>query len=229
MQENITTSYKEIINRIPYDYFFTISFPEETYNGTPLFFNEDEQLKLFIKLLHRKLLSNRYKKYNRYLNLVLVRETHISKNNAHFHGLISTKPHDISFLRLIQAFQYAASKMFVRSKKYNDAKLYSITQITDNNIPDFTYNHSLKKHTVDPEDYPTYDSKLLYEILPKDKANQILALSHDHSFPHNLIPIEPNQQERITDYILKDLWKAPSSIALLEPTISDDYFNFSTI
>lgn len=207
----------DLINRSTYDYYFTITFKEHDHKGHDLNLNEDHQIKKFLTKLHKKLFCQSFKKRNLFLDILLVRETNISKPNDHFHGLISSS-HTITFKRLIKAFQYASNK------------LYSTTGIYDWEIPELTFNQFKNNYTVDPYDYaPNNYTPELLNILPRELIDKLLINSEDHSFPHNLVPIESlEDQQNITNYILKDTWKNTDHIAFLKPELKDEYFNFTT-
>ncbi len=227
---NLTTLYSNLINNSRYDYYFTITFKEEDNNEEPLFLDEDQILKTFLFKLHRHLFSKNFIKNNLFLDILLIRETNISKTNDHFHGLISLPPNSpdtISFDRIIKAFQYALNKLYIDYGKY---KLHPCSTISSYDIPEFTFNHFQKKYTVDPYSYaPKKYSPALLNILPRELINKLLVNSEDHSFPHNLVPIYSfEDQSRITNYILKYTWKNTDHIAFLKPDLNNDYFNFST-
>ncbi len=212
---DLTNPYFDLINKSRYEYYFTITFKEEFHKGDELNVNEDLQIKNFIKHLHHKLFCKRYLKHNYFLQMILVREpTSMLHNNAHFHGLIATSPHGFTFQRLIQAFQYASKK------------LYSTTHINNWDIPNFTFNHFQKKYTVDTAVYNKHNP--LYDILPHSMVNTLLVNSEDHSFSHNLVPIESKQDQKdIIEYILKNTCNNTDHIAFLQPERTQ-YFNFST-
>lgn len=217
---DLTTQYANLINKNQYNFYFTITFSER------INVDEDSQIKKFLLKLHRHLFGKRFNEHNLFLDFVLIRESHISNSNDHFHGLISTFAHDISFSRLIKAFVYANNKLHLTF--YANKQIRTTTHIYNWNVPEFTFNHFQEKYTVDPYDYSKTYSPELLNILPKNKVLELLINSEDHNFPHNLRPIESrNDQQSIINYILKDTWKNTDHVAFLQPT-NNDYFNFST-
>ncbi len=188
--------YFNLINKHQYDYFFSISF-HDTYD-----LNEDKQIKSFLKSIHKKLFSKRYLKYNKLLDIVLIQETALD-SNGHYHGLIKTDPHNFTYQRLAQAFQYASKNTG------------STRTILGKDIPRFTYNHFKTK----------YSSILKVSLLRK---LNIIDDSNPVKFPLNLIEIEsPEDQHHIVKYILKKSHYNNYPIAFLKPERTE-YYNFTT-
>ena len=99
MLSRVDEDYRELISRVRYDYFMTVSF--RCFDNL----DYDKQLKYILKRLHRKLFGKRYEMFNKFLQMVIVREGKME--TCHFHALVSTSPHDFDFQGIRDCLIYA--------------------------------------------------------------------------------------------------------------------------
>lgn len=99
----IKTSWKEYLNDKPFAYFHTVTLNHKS-------MNHKEDIERYLKVVHRKLFSNNYKKKHRFLSMVYVMEIQdLTTNRPHYHFIIENDDR-FEFNELVDAVIYASTR-----------------------------------------------------------------------------------------------------------------------